>query len=645
MSTTGVTTSTVNGVTRATGLVSGIDVDSIVEALVTAKSTKLDKLKQREQLAEWRQEAYQTITSEVSAFSSTYFDSTSSSCLFKQSTFQQYSTTSSNTAVSVSTTSKASTGSHTVAVSQLASAATLKTTGTLSKDIEGASAVDYTSLSGTSFVVTIDDTATTVTLDDDILSESGESSWNLTSLQYAIDDAVGSGKITVSEDSSSILSITAASTTSGVQEIAISAPTSSTSTSALTALGFGSGSTLSNRISTSDTLEDLASAFGTSFTFDSDDQVELSINGVSLTFDKSVTLSEMMSTVNESDAGVTMEYDELNDQLVLTADTTGAQKTLVVSETGSTFLSAALGTATAGTDAKLTIDGTSYTRSSNSLTVDGVTYTLNDVTETDEDATITITQDVDAVYDTISQFVEDYNALISTINDTLDEEYDSDYPPLTDAEKEDMTDEQITNWETQAKTGLLANDSTVQSMLDDIRLALYDSVSGVSLDLASIGITTDSYDEEGKLYIDEDTLMSALEDDATSVMNLFTQSSSTYSNSSRALSSTERSARYEEQGIAYRLYNVIQDNISTSTDSAGNRGALVEKAGIADEDYDNTLTDEIDELQDRIDDEEDNIDDYEEYLYDKYTAMETYISTMNSQLTALLSSLSTSSSS
>jgi flagellar hook-associated protein 2 len=631
-SSSSISSTTVNGRTVISGLSSGLDVDSIVEQLMTAKATKLNKLQQQQQLAEWRQEAYRSIIEDIQAFASKYFDTTSSSNLMSETTFQQFSVTSSSSAVTASYTSSAASGTHSVEVSQLATAASLATGSRLSADIQGTTAADYDSLAGTSFVISLDGTQTTVTLDSSVT--------DLDSLQAAIDDAVGEGKVTVSEDESGILTIQSA-TDSGVQAITISKPSSSGSSSALTALGFSS-TTLSNRISTTDTLETLATTMSSSFQFNEDGQVELSINGVSFTFDKDTKLSEMISEINNSDAGATLKYDELNDRLVLTATTTGAQKTLSVSESGSTFLSAALNQSTAGTDAKVTIDGQSLTRSSNTVTVDGVTYTFNQ--ETTEAATITLTQDVDAIYDSIESFVDDYNALISTINGELSAEYDSDYPPLTEAQEDEMSDEEIENWNEKAKTGLLSNDSILQGLLDDLRMALYDSISGQSATLASIGITTGTYDEKGKLYIDEDKLKEAIQSDPDQVQELFTQQSSDYSGTTtvRKLSSSERQTRYKQEGIAYRFYDIIQDNISSIRDNSGNKGFLLEKAGIENDasNTDNTLTDMINDYQEKIDKEEDRLDDEEERLYEQYSALETYISQMNAQLSALQSYLS-----
>ncbi len=627
-----VTSTTVNGTTRITGLASGLDVDSIVTQLMSAEKTKLNKLQQKQQLAEWRQESYRTIITAAQEFTSKYFNTTSSSSLLSANTFIKYSVTSSSSAISASASSSASAGNHTVQVSRLATAATLTSSSSISKDVQGSAAADYSSLSGKSITLAVDGTTRTVSLSNVTDADS---------LQTAIDEAVGTGKLTVGTTTDGYLSITAAAN-SGVQKITISAPSSGTS--GLTSMGFGSGATLSNRVTTTSTLETI---FGDD-AFNSDGQIELTINGTSFTFDKSDTLSAMMSEINSSsNAGATMKYDELSGKLTLTANETGAGNTLAVTEgDGSSFLSSFLNTVTAGVDAQVTIDGQVLTRGSNKVTVDGVTYTFSQTT--DEAATVSLTQDTDAIYDTISSFVEDYNALISSIHSALDENYDSDYPPLTDDQKEDMTDEEIEKWEKKAKVGLLANDSTLKTMLSSLRSSLIDSVPGQSVTIFTIGISTGTYDEQGKLYIDETKLKAAIESDPEGISNLFTQQSTSYAGTTsvRSLNNSQLSTRYKEEGLAYRFYDILQTNISTIRDNNGNKGLLLEKSGTENDasETSNTLTTLIDKYQEEIDKEQDRLDAKQDSLYTKYSALETYINKMNTQLSALSSYLSDSTS-
>lgn len=626
----------VNGRQLISGLSSGLDVDSIVKKTITADKWKLYKLQQKEQLAEWRQTAYREIISDIKSFSDKYFNLTSSSNILSTKNFQKFEVSSTDeSAVTATAGTTASTGTHKVTVSQLATAASLTGSGTLSKNVQGTETADFTSAVGKSFIIDLDGTSKTVTVDSSVT--------DVTTFQAAIDDAVGEGKVSVSTDTDTGALIIKPTDNSGVQKITLSSPSTS-STSALSSLGFGDNAVLSNRISNSDTLDTLSNQLNTALTFDLDGQVDMTINGVNFTFDKSATLSEVMTEINQSNAGVTIKYNELSDKLVMTADDTGAGNSIDVSEMGSNFLTVALDSSAAGQDAKLTIDGVSMTRSSNTIAVDGVTYTLKDTTS--DTVSVGITQDTDGIYDAISGFVDAYNTLIDTINSKLSEEYDYDYPPLNEDQKAEMSDDEITSWEEKAKTGILANDSLMQSMVDDMRKALVESVSGQSAGLSAIGITTSTYDEKGKLHIDEDTLKQAIQDDPDGIMDLFTQQSTSYSGTTteRTLDASARQIRYKEEGLSYRLYDILQDNISTLRDSGGNKGFMLEKAGMEDDttDTNNSYTAEIDDYKDKIDAEQDRLNDEEDALYTKYSTLETYISTMSAQLSAL-SSMSSSS--
>lgn len=648
-SSSSITTTTVNGTTRLTGLSSGLDVDGIVEQLMTAeKAKKLNKLQQKEQTAEWTQEAYRSIISDLQDFTSKYLDVTSSTSIMKASNFLQYAATSSDSAVAVAAASTATAGSHSVSVSQLATKATLASGSSVSKEVQGSETVDFDTadFSDESFVITLDGTDYTVDLD---------AVTDLDSLNEAISAAVGSDKVTATTNDSGYLEITAVD--SGVQAISVSA--ADDDDEGLTDLGFGTDAIYSNRLDTSDTLATIADQLNTdtALEFTESGEIELTINGTAMSFDQDDTLAEMMSAINKADLGVTMTYNSITGQLVMTADDTGAGNSIVVTDSGtSNFAAVLLGDYTEGQDAKMTIDGQALTRSSNSVALDGITYTLNAVTTTtdadgtvtDTPATVTVTQDTDGVYDLIESFVEDYNTLIETINTAVDENADSDYPPLTDDEKEEMTDEEIEAWETKAKVGLLESDSTLESLLSDLRSALVDSVSGQTSMLSTIGITSGTYDEKGTLYIDEDTLTSAIASDPESIMALFTQqAASTAADGTslagtsvvRSLSAKDLSTRYKEEGIGYRFYDIMAKNISTIRDSAGNKGTLLEKAGTEDDasDTDNTLTTLLEQYEEEIEEEEDRLDDFEEALYTKYTTLETYISTMNSQLSSLSS--------
>ena len=625
-----VTTSTVNGTSRITGLSSGLDVDSIVKGLMDAEKVKLSKMEQQEDLLTWKQEAYRTTMGTMNTFSSTYLDTLSSSSITKQGNFLRYEAESSDSAyITAEASANAKVGSHTLAVSQLATAHTLSSGSAVSKGLTGTalSSFPIAFSSGTTWEIKVDGKAYSVDLSSVTITDPASDPDPLTydatlgSLRDAIDKAVGAGKLNI-DIASGALTITADD--SGVQSITIAAQST---------LGFAASQ--SNRLDTSQTLSNINSSLTSQFSFNGSQEISFTINGESFTFDKDDTLSAVMSTVNKSDAGVTMSYDSMNDKIVLTSKTMGAGATLTASDNsgGGSFISTLLNTDTAGKDAKLTLDGQALTRNSNTVTVDGVTYTLNK--KTTSDITIGVTQNSDATFDVITKFVNGYNTLIDTIRGKLTEKYSRDYQPLTDAQKSSMSESDITAWEKKAKTGLLQRDDMLQSFLDELRSAFMASVPGVSLTLKSIGITSSSYSDYGKLTIDESTLKSAIKTDPEGVMNLFSQKSTSYSTSSvRSLSGTEQAVRYKEEGYGMRFYDIFQKYVGTSRDSAGNKGLLVEKAGLADDasSADNSLSDQMEDMKERITNEEKRLSLVQTRYYTEYTNMETYLNKLTTQM-------------
>lgn len=131
------------------------------------------------------------------------------------------------------------------------------------------------------------------------------------------------------------------------------------------------------------------------------------------------------------------------------------------------------------------------------------------------------------------------------------------HSPLTDAQRESLTDKQAEQWEEKAKSGLLKNDSILSSGLNQMRSNWYSAVSGITGEfkqLTDIGITTSTnYMDRGKLVINETKLKEALEKDPQSVMDLFSKNGETTS----------------EKGIVRRLRESVADTVSKIEQRAG----------------------------------------------------------------------------
>lgn len=371
-------------------------------------------------------------------------------------------------------------------------------------------------------------------------------------------------------------------------------------------------------------------------------ELKFNINSVDFTFNASQTLSNMFSTINtDAIAKVNISYDQASDKISITSKQLGAGDNIKITQTSGTFFDGASGIASAtpvttqGQDAEVTIDGQNLVRSTNSISLNGVTYSLlranPGVTQN-----VNLSADVNSVYDNIKKFVDKYNEVLTTLNTKISEEYNKDYQPLTDDQKNAMASEDITKWEAKAKTGLLKNDTIIRNVLNNMRKAISDSVSDINGTITSVGITTGSYEEKGKLYIDETKLKQAIQDDPEKVMNLFSKTSSiSYTQTS------QKSQRYAEEGIANRLSDILQDNIRSTRDSNGTKGILLEKAGIVGDstEYTNVLFKEIYNESVKISDLTAKLTDKENAYYRKFTNMESMIQKMQAQNTQLLSKL------
>ncbi len=623
-----------NSTMRLTGLGgSGLDTDAIVKQLMFAERMPLSRLYQKKQLAEWRQEAYRDITNKLRELKDTYFNvSKSSSNLMSATSLKKYTGVSSNSSyVTVSGNAESIAGSHTVSVINLATAGKAVSTSGVTNALKGDEVSDF-DLSGKKIRITLDGVTKEITLDNynstgsEIIDKVG------TGLQDLIDNAFGEGKVVVGyNEGTKQLSF---NTSNGSNRITIE---SGSDNDGLTALGFSSGAT--NRLDLSKSLESLSSSFANELTFNAEGKLKFTINSKEFTFDKSVSLSSMMNTINtDASAKVHIKYDETTDNFVMTARQLGAGNNIIIDEVqggnffgagGASGINVDTSTMSQGEDAKATIDGQLVIRSSNTFTLNGATYTLvkahsDPLTESE---TVSLSINTDEIYDNIKGFVDKYNEIMADINAKLTEKYDRDFQPLTEEQKEEMSEDEIKKWETTAKTGLLKGDSILQDIVYGMRRALSDTVAGMSVNLSAIGITTGDYSDKGKLIIDEDKLKAAIQNDPESVSDLFTKKSDI--SYSEAKTSELRSKRYANQGLANRISDILDDNIRT----VGGKGRLLEKAGMKGDatEFTSLIYEQIDKYDEDIEALIDKLKDKEDRYYAKFTALEKYISQMSVQ--------------
>ena len=389
----------------------------------------------------------------------------------------------------------------------------------------------------------------------------------------------------------------------------------------------------SNKISSGSTLSDLG------FKPEADGTYKLNINGTEISLDKKSTISSMMSAVNKSAAGVTMTYSSLTNSFTLESKELGGAGKV---EVGDTSLGRSLGLvddngtvgASEGQNAIFEINGKEVYLNDNTYTLDGNTFTFNDNMTIGETYTVNIAKDSTTVKDALKKFVESYNKLIDDVYGYIGKSPAKDddgntYEPLTDAEKEEMSEDEITKWEEKAKQGVLYNDSTVSTVMSQMRSALYTSVTlddGSKFGIYNLGIKTSSeWSEHGKLQIDENAFDKAFENNEDAIIKLFTDS---------------------DTGMMKKLNSVI-DGAVKSSGAANTRGTLVRKAGKADSSVttDSTIYKEMVKMQDRLKELQDRYDTKEEYWWKVFTNMETAMADLNSQTSYISSYLGTGTSS
>jgi flagellar hook-associated protein 2 len=431
-----------------------------------------------------------------------------------------------------------------------------------------------------------------------------------------------------------------------------------------------------NRLLTSKALEE--SNFKNAFDFgaDGENTYDMTINGVSFVigknsitvdgetteYSKGVTMKNVLSAINSSDANVSMSYLSTTDRFTISSTVSGAAGNIEISgsfadmifgdggatldedthtytSNGSGTIGAGLananGTFIAGKDSKILVsfDGNTVqevTRSSNSFTLDGLSlnlkktfntdYTAADFTSGDKtvenaDGKISFTRTVDTekLSETLTEMVDDYNAIIDKVIDYYKTKSDSDYQPLTSdmIEDEDLTDEQAELYNNKAKEGVLFGDSILRSLSDDLRT--------IFTGMSSIGITTSSdYSEYGKLTFDAEKFASAMESDPEKVTDYFTN---------------------EKTGALTKLDSLMDKYVNSSIASPG---LITAKSGLASSSLSqmtSTLYSEMQALEDQLDDLNDKLETQQDRYYSQFTNMEVELNSIMSQ-SSYLSSLS-----
>ena len=328
----------------------------------------------------------------------------------------------------------------------------------------------------------------------------------------------------------------------------------------------------------------------------------LKINGVSISYNTTTdSLSDVITRINKSGAGVIASVDRSTDKIELTAQATGAVAIDIADGPGGNLaekLGLAPGTTaaqTVGKNALLTVDGRSVVSASNTVTnaIDNVAISLVGQSALDETQTLTVGADTNAIQNALSSFVSAFNLL----GDKLDS--------LT-------TNTPGSVGGTAGTVGPLANDATAKTMFLSLRSTLLQAVGGGTMNsLASLGISTGAIGAAvgttSRLQLNPATMAAALTKDPNAAADLLDSAT----------------------GPLGKLVAKLQ-----GLEDPSNSSAYIQSSTA-------NLADQIKATQTREADQQEMVNNYTSMIEAQFTAMETMLATLQSQSAQIAAELGT----
>lgn len=272
-------------------------------------------------------------------------------------------------------------------------------------------------------------------------------------------------------------------------------------------------------------------------------------------------------------------------------------------------------------DAKITLNNADFTSSSNVFNINGLTIKATAKTADGETLSINTDTDTQGIYDKIKDFLTEYNSIINELTSLYNADSAKGYEPLTDDEKESMSDKEVEKWETKIKDSILRNDSTVGGVMNAMTTAMMKSytINGKSYSLSSFGIHTQGYlnaakNEQYAYHIDgdeDDTITSGNTDKLMDMIN----------------NNPEDLEEFMKQ-LTSGLYSALDSKMKSTTLSSA---------------YtiynDKQMTKEYSNYTTEIKEWETKISDLEDRYYKQFSTMETQLAKMQSSTSSISSML------
>ncbi len=372
-------------------------------------------------------------------------------------------------------------------------------------------------------------------------------------------------------------------------------------------------------------LTDGISGDGTISLETGDKSVDIKINA-------DTTISDVLTQLK--DAGLNASFDANQQRFFISSKESGAANDFTLTGTdanGEAALSA-LGLKVGegdndakkvnGQDAEILLNGAKFTSTNNVFEINGLTFTALSETREGESITVTTEQDTDGIYDMVKNFLKEYNAVVNEMDKLYNADSAKGYEPLTNEEKESLSESEIEEWEKKIKDSILRRDenlSTVNSALKEV-MAGGIEVNGKTMYLWDFGIETLGYfnaseNERNAYHIkgdpddesvsgEADKLKGMIASDPDTVINFFTK-------------------------LSQNLYGKMTD-LSKSQDGYRSFGNFYD---------DKKMKSDYDDYTSKIKDLEDKLTEYEDKWYAKFSAMETALAKMQSNANAVTSLL------
>lgn len=658
---------------RLGGLVTGIDTESIIKASLQPIQQRIDRQSQLAEIVEYRKQEYMSFNTKLLTLRTKSLD------LKLESTFTSKEAVSSDESVLTATASAdAVNGVYDIKVNSLATRVAVNSTAALGSSgdatsiatqfgLDESAVVSFT-LKGSEGEVTLRSAAGDFSMDDLIQgindAEIGVTAW--------YDE--GTDRVYMNS------SVYGTDATLSVKQDGVEGTGQGFLTDILkldfdyTSVNYNDGVNDFRRISNSEAIATtnppasttLASFYGSGETVPTTVYFTLQgyLGSADYALGTTTTLSGLAAAINADTAttGLTAAYDEGTGSFTLTGaeDPANPGSALVAIRGDYTSADQRLGflgdklklsmDSVSGSGAEIEYNGTPLTMDSNEFTLNDINYSLINSSGGDI-VRVTVSADTDKAVEKITAFVEAYNEIVDYCYTKLNESKYKDssdkyaeFMPLTDEQREAMTETEIELWDAKWKQGQMANESLLRSVYNSLRHIasdmitdkgtaenIADSSSLVSTvlyrSLSAIGITTPQYEQgssdNGKLQIDENALREALETDAESVCKLFTLT--------QTVSHDGTTTEYDV-GLGLRFYEEIDTSISL----------IGAKAGWGNSTYDTSyMQKELYRYAEKIYDLQVYYDEQETTLWNRYASLETAIAQLQAQSASFAAKMGT----